>query len=378
MDTFYTMDYGFKLSDFDASMGSGWGGHVDFGVQEFLIARSASALNEALDTDAMPVFSFVRAEPRPGWISLDWTVEDDDPGLSSTLHYRFDQESWTQLLKDIPTEIDPVSGVWSFRDTIWLPGDTAEVELYFTVLDQGGQLNRYPDTTLLFSYPPADGPLYINEFCASNSGVKQDEFGEYDDWTEIYNGGNEELWLADYFLSDRMGSPGKYRFPEEYLQPGDFYLVWLDDQEEQGVNHTTFKISKEGEMLRLSEGPSTGYHIVDTISFGLQQTDISYGRLVDGGPEWILFPSPTPNFSNLSTAVEEIPDPEAPLSIYPNPVSEGILHFNREVSGIIYNLMGQPMIELEHTDQAELPFLDEGFYIFRSREGDVLQFIVIR
>jgi hypothetical protein len=331
-----------------------------------------------MDTDARPIFSHVRAEPLPGRIDLDWTVEDDDPGFSAMLHYRMDGGSWTQLSKDLPTETDPVSGAWSFRDTLWLSADTTQVEVYFSVSDQGGQENRFPDTTLVFSYPGQVGPLYINEFSASNSNIKQDEWGEYDDWAEVYNGSGEAVWLADYYLSDNNGSPGKYRFPETFIQAGSFYLVWLDDQEEQGVNHATFKISKEGERLRLSEGPSTGYRIVDSISFGLQETDISFGRLVDGGPQWILFPSPTPNYSNLSTALEELPDPHLTLSLYPNPVSGGIIYFNRKVSGTIYNLMGQALQQVEDAEQAEIPLLEKGFYIFRSRKGELIEFVVTR
>lgn len=378
LDGYYAMDYGFSLTDFDASLSSGWGGHVDFGVEEFMSARITSALAEAMDTDASPVFSHVRAEALPGRIDLDWSVEDDDPGFTAMLHYRVDGGSWTQLTKDNPTEIDAISGAWSFRDTIWLSSDTTEVEIYFTVSDQGGQQNRFPDTALVFSYPSQVGPLYINELCASNSSIKKDEWGEYDDWAEVYNASDEEVWLADYYLSDNNGSPGKYRFPEIFIQPGGFYLVWLDDQEEQGVNHATFKISKEGERLRLSEGPSTGYRIVDSIRFGLQETDISFGRLVDGGPQWILFPSPTPNYSNLNTASEELPDPHESLSLYPNPVSGGIIYFNKEVSGTIFNLLGQAMKEVEHLKQAEIPELENGYYIFRTRQGELIQFVVAR
>lgn len=378
MDTFYTKDWGFTLSDFDASMSTGWGDHVDFGVQEFMTARGVSALAQVTDGDAIPLFSHLRVMARPDRIDLDWTAEDDEPGLTTSIHYRIDGGSWNQSLKDTPTEIDPVSGVWSYRDTIRSLGDTTEVELYFTVVDQGGQENRYPDTTIRISYPLLSGPLYINEFLASNRSNKMDEFGENDDWAEIYNGSDEPVWLADYYLSDNMGSPGKYRFPEEFIPAGGFYLVWLDDQEEQGVNHATFKISKEGEMLRLSERPSTGYHMVDSLSFGLQESDISTGRLVDGGPEWIIFPSPTPNYSNLSTAVEEVPDPSEPLTVFPNPLTEGVLYFSKEVSGIIYNLVGQPLVELKDAFHVNLPHLGEGMYIFRSQEGETVQFIVTR
>ena len=378
MDTFYTKDWGFTISDFEGSMNSGWGTHVDFGVQEFITARNASALAEAISVDAFPLFSHIGVKPRSDRIDLDWSAEDDETGFNTTLHYRIDGGSWMHQLKDAPTETDPVSGVWSYRDTIRSLEDTTEVELYFTVVDQGGQENRYPDTVLLISYPLVSGPLYINEFLASNNNINKDEFGEYDDWVEIYNASDEEVWLADYFLSDNSGSPGKYRFPEEYIQPGDFYLVWLDDQEEQGVNHATFKISKEGEELRLSERPSTGFQLVDSVTFGLQETDISTGRMVDGGLEWILFPSPTPNYSNLSTGVQEHPVLMEPLFIYPNPVAEGVFYFSKRVSGAIYNIMGQRLMELEDTVVARVPQLGEGLYIFRSQEGESVQFIVTR
>ncbi len=130
----------------------------------------------------------------------------------------------------IPGEIDPVSGISSYRDTLGSLGDESVVDLYFTVSDQGGQLTRFPDTFLTVSYPLISGPLYINEFVASNQGISRDEFGEYDDWAEIYNASDEQVWLADYFLSDNMGSPGKYRFPEIFIEPERFFLVWLDGE----------------------------------------------------------------------------------------------------------------------------------------------------
>ncbi len=378
VDSYYPRDWGFSFADFESALTGGWGSHVTYGVQEFLVARSASALAEAIDADAAPLFSFVRVSPRLGQIELEWTAEDDEPGITTTLHYRIDGGSWNTLLKSSPTVTDPVSGASSYRDTIFSLDAATEVELYFTAADQGGQENRYPDTTLLISYPLVSGPLYINEFVASNQSVKKDEFGEFDDWVEIYNASEEQVWLADYFLSDNMGSPGKYRFPERYLQAGDFYLVWLDDQEEQGENHATFKISKEGEKLRLSERPSTGYHVVDSVTFGLQETDVSMGRLVDGGTEWVTFTSPTPRYSNLSTGTDDFPAPAETLILYPNPVSEGVLHFNKRVSGAIYNIMGRKMMDLVETEQVPVTLLEEGLYIFRSEEGDSARFIVSR
>ena len=38
--------------------------------------------------------------------------------------------------------------------------------------------------------------------------------------------------------------------------------------------------------------------------------------------------------------------------------------------------MGQRMMELEDAEYARIPQLGEGFYIFRSLEGESIQFIV--
>jgi spore coat protein H len=375
-DTCFSKDWGFAFADFEAAMASGWGTHVTYGVAEFAALRATSALAEAVIADAFPLISFERVIPREGSIEVDWTAEDDDPGFTTTLHYRIDGGSWESSLQGTAAEVDPVSGIQSYRDTLRSLGDDSQVDLYFTVSDMGGQLTRFPDTFLTVTYPLLSGPLYINEFVASNKGITVDEYGEYDDWAEIYNASDEQVWLADYFLSDNNGSPGKYRFPEIYLQPERFYLVWLDDTPVQGPNHAKFKISKDGERLLLSERPSLGFALVDSIKFGIQETNISFGREVDGGPDWISFPSPTPQYSNLLTAVDDIPAPDASLSIHPNPVSAGFFYFNKRVSGAIYNMMGQKMMELEETEFAQIPSLDQGFYIFRSEQGETVQFVV--
>ena len=102
------------------------------------------------------------------------------------------------------------------------------------------------------------------------------------------------------------------------------------------------------------------------------------GRKVDGGAEWILFPSPTPNYSNLSTGRVENRILAEPLTIYPNPVSEGVFYFNRRVTGAIYNMLGQKMMEFEDAEVAHVPLLVPGIYIFRTRKGESVQFQVTR
>ncbi|MBK6348115.1 MAG: hypothetical protein IPF68_19675, partial [Bacteroidales bacterium] len=42
-----------------------------------------------------------------------------------------------------------------------------------------------------------------------------DDFGEYEDWIELYNGGSEsQLWLGDKYLSDNLANPSNPQRPD--------------------------------------------------------------------------------------------------------------------------------------------------------------------
>ncbi len=42
--------------------------------------------------------------------------------------------------------------------------------------------------------------LVINEFMADNETTVADQDGEYDDWIEFYNNGNEDISLSGYLF----------------------------------------------------------------------------------------------------------------------------------------------------------------------------------
>lgn len=377
-DPYYPLDFGYRYSDFQNAMTTGipdkwW---LPYGVLEYATIRAASALGECVQADAPPLISHARVHPSPEMIRVDWTVEDDTDGFSTTLHYRLDEGEWQTATPLAPSVSDPVSGIMTYLDSIPVPEGAELAEVYFTALDNASQESRYPAAPVSQSFPLANGPLRINEFMASNSSSVADEYGEYDDWVEIYNSTSTRVWLGSLFLSDELGSPGKYNFPPEYLYPDDFYLVWLDGQPEQGENHASFKISKVGEKIRLSSQPSEGFAILDSLTFGPQLTDVALGRSTDGGMEWMAFGQPTPGYSNLSTGLDESLAESRELVLYPNPVAGGILHFSRSASGTIYDVTGKPVMQVWLSDRAEVDSLTPGIYLFRTDSGEALRFVV--
>ena len=139
--------------------------------------------------------------------------------------------------------------------------------------------------------------IFINEFLANNDLILADEFGEYDDWLEIYNTNEETIDLSGMFLSDNPTYPDKWKFPENTeINAGDFLIVWLDNDPEQGDLHTNFKMNEDGEFIGLYH--QDGVLALDSLSFGNQLSDISFGRYPDGSDFWQFMPEPTPGTYN--------------------------------------------------------------------------------
>lgn len=148
--------------------------------------------------------------------------------------------------------------------------------------------------------------LYVNEFLASNDSCIADEYGEYDDWIEIYNPGNTPVDIGGMYITDDLTDPTKWQIPTTApdtttVPPGGFLLLWADKQPGQGVLHVNIKLSSGGEQIGLFA--PDGSTPIDTLTFGAQTTDISSGRLPDGSNNWVTFTNPNPRYTNRTIPV---------------------------------------------------------------------------
>ncbi len=139
--------------------------------------------------------------------------------------------------------------------------------------------------------------LFINEFMASNAATIDDpDFRDDSDWLEIYNAGDSVIQLQGFFLSDDLDEPFKWQIPIKFtLRPKKCTIFWADGK--NTGRHTNFKLSKDGEQISLFAPNGS---LLDTLSFGFQQTDISSGRYPDGSKNWYYFKEPTPGLPNDS------------------------------------------------------------------------------
>lgn len=150
-------------------------------------------------------------------------------------------------------------------------------------------------------YVPEKPPLVINEFLAKSEAVYADGAGEFDNWIELYNTGDEIVQFDGLYLTDDEETPTKWALPAgQGIDAGGFALVWCDNQPEQGDDHATFKLSGNGEFISIYY-VEDGYDpvAVDPIEYGDQAVDVSYARVPDGSMTWQAA-DPTPNASNGS------------------------------------------------------------------------------
>ena len=69
----------------------------------------------------------------------------------------------------------------------------------------------------------------ISEFMAANDSMLLDGHGEYSDWIELYNFGDDLISLAGWALTDDPSLPDRWVFPERDLSPGEYLVVFASD-----------------------------------------------------------------------------------------------------------------------------------------------------
>ena len=144
--------------------------------------------------------------------------------------------------------------------------------------------------------------LVINEFMASNNNYTEDPQGQCDDWIEIYNYGVDAVDIGGMYLTDNLADPVKWQIPVNdpamtTIEPGGYLLIWADGDISDPGLHANFKLDADGEEIGLFK--SDGTTMIDSVVFGEQTSDISYGRYPDGTDNWRFFGLPSPSAENI-------------------------------------------------------------------------------
>ncbi len=186
----------------------------------------------------------------------------------------------------------------------------------------------------------ADTTVVINELMAINQTTASDSYGEYDDWVELHNTSTTTIDLSNYYLSDNELNLTKFQFPiGTSMLPGDYLIIWADEDGWQGPLHANFKLSGSGEKLYLL---NANMELLDSISWSQQIADAGFARVPNGfGP--FVIQGPTFNYNNNLTNIQEVEAINA-ISIFPNPANEWLnvsLKGNSESEIVLFDISGR-------------------------------------
>ena len=191
--------------------------------------------------------------------------------------------------------------------------------------------------------------IVINEILASNSNVNTDpDYNEYGDWVELYNSTNNDININGYYITDDKTNTTKYKFTTNIIIPAKGYkLIWTDDHN-TGI-HTNFKLSASGEFIGLY---NTSLQVIDSLTFPVQQPNISYGCFPDASKPYLYFYPPTPEAENTELSIfNRVPEPEFSL--------DGGFYNGQQTITITCN---EPGSKIYYTNDGHYPTKNDNLY----------------
>ncbi len=250
-----------------------------------------------------------------------------------------------------------------------------------------GKVKRSMSIKAIFKKGNSSLPtLAINELCASSNSQSgnADDYGDYPDWIELYNYGENDINLAGFALTNAKSgkvSDLPYNSDDLVIKAGEHKLLWAKGDNRRGSSYLDFKLDNDkASQICLSYFDATGEVDVDCVRYKTHAANESYGRIVDNGDDWTIFGvcddsityAATPMASNGSLCehyttlvTEPLPQQEG-MDLYPNPSTDYLNLVTEEeiLSYTIYDMSGRALLrEAGNEKSISVEDLNAGFYI---------------
>lgn len=179
---------------------------------------------------------------------------------------------------------------------------------------------------LFVLWPHARASVLINEFMAINGNYPIGVLGDLDDWIELYNDSDEAVDVGGFYLTDDISNPTQWQLPlgrsrETTIPAKGFLLIMADNDLNSTGLHANFKLAAAGEEIGLF-GPN-GVQLLDSVTFGQQKVNVSFGRDLLDPTQWRFLAWPSPDAPNPPGYQGAIADPvfSHQRGFYDNPFS---------------------------------------------------------
>jgi hypothetical protein len=304
----------------------------------------------------------------PHGFLLVWIDDDIDQGI---LHANFKFNSTGDFIALIDPNGETI--VDSLRFQSLLPDVS-----YGCVYDAATQFTTFqpstPGATNAAIVIPEN--LYINELQTMNFSTIQDNYGEYNQWIEIYNPNLDTVDLAGWKITDDPSGVNGYTFSlnndSTKISPQGFKLLWSDFDLSQGVFHLNFSLLQSGCVWLYK----TQNILSDSICYSGLTLDHSYGRITDGNPTWMHFSIPTPDSNNADLSVNISYNSENEgLFAFPNPVGDQWVYFNQEITFTLFDLVGRKLAFSSKQTHFDFSPYEKGLYFIRTNKGEIIRIV---
>jgi hypothetical protein len=224
--------------------------------------------------------------------------------------------------------------------------------------------------------------LIINEFSAGET-EQLDEQGEKEDWIEIYNKGSEAIQLGGLYMTDDIDNKRKYEIKEKgaesLILPGEYKILYADEELFDGPLHVNFKLSGDGEALGLYQMVGDELRTIDQINFGASANaeTSSFSRIPDTTGPFLLTAKPTPLAENIYEKVIVATEPQlrGEIAIFPNP-SRGFFKIESQVvieHVKVFTMTGQKVLDIHPMENVAILAMDHcynGLYLVEITTGN--------
>ena len=248
------------------------------------------------DSEKKPFWIFPELQLEPGERTLLFLSGKDLPGHAD---FSLSEGETLQILTDLGAPAAELCIPAGEADVAWIPtGDGGwESSLYPTP----GLPNTSESYDALMEQRECESPLVINEVCTYNKTSRWTYMVGISDWVELQNVSDEDVSLADYYLSDDVDQRLLWQLPDLVLEPGGYFLILCNDEGSllgAAPLCDAFSLSSTADRVYLSSADGS---LADYVSLRDIPYEASYGRL-PGENGWFFLPQPSPGSENFGGA----------------------------------------------------------------------------
>lgn len=143
----------------------------------------------------------------------------------------------------------------------------------------------------------------FNEVLVTNHDNFEDDYGQHVPWFELFNASYNSVDIGGCYLTDDISNPKKYMIPKgdilTEIETRQHVIFYADNKPSRGTFHLNFTFDSSAvNMIYLFN--TDGTSLIDSVTVPVLPAEVSWGRLVDGEPEWDMLTKVTPSTNNLT------------------------------------------------------------------------------